>query len=305
MPTISVIIPIYNTEKYLRRCLDSILNQEFIDLEILLIDDGSTDNSSMICDKYVRSDSRIKVCHQLNRGVSKARNKGLSLANGEYIHFADSDDFWDNGFYTYMYSKASQHQSEIISSSKLIEKKNGQFIPDSIDEFELTFSKEDALKALFSGKKMSYSLCDKLFKREIIKNIRFNEDISHNEDFLFVYEAIKQSTKVTLTSRAFYHYCNNPNSAVRQSFSHKRMSAIDAHEYVVKDVKLNLKGMLKYANNDFYKVLIYTKNQMETAEYKNKKDKERIKHLIRKNIIKILFSNLALGYKRLALKYSL
>ena len=102
IPLISVIIPVYNTEKYLRTCLDSIVNQTHSNLQIILIDDGSTDNSGLICDEYAQKDSRIICVHQQNGGVSKARNEGLKIATGDYIHFPDSDDYLDLDTYEYL-----------------------------------------------------------------------------------------------------------------------------------------------------------------------------------------------------------
>ena len=112
-PKISIIIPVYNTEEYLRECLDSVIEQTLKDIEIILVDDGSTDNSGKICDEYREKDTRITVIHQENRGQGKARNEALKISNGEYIGFIDSDDWIDLDFYEKLYNAASEKESEV------------------------------------------------------------------------------------------------------------------------------------------------------------------------------------------------
>ena len=113
-PLLSVIIPVYKVEKYLRRCLDSIVNQTYKNLEIILVDDGSPDNSGKICDEYAQNDKRIKVIHQKNKGQGAARNTGIIAANGELITFVDSDDWIENNTYEIMVSKLLQYELDII-----------------------------------------------------------------------------------------------------------------------------------------------------------------------------------------------
>lgn len=111
---ISIIVPVYNVEKYLNRCLDSILNQTFTDFELILVDDGSTDNSGIICDEYKTKDNRIKVIHKENGGLSSARNAGLDIARGRYIGFVDSDDFISKDMYQILYNEAEKNKADMI-----------------------------------------------------------------------------------------------------------------------------------------------------------------------------------------------
>lgn len=305
MPKVSVIIPVYNTERYLKRCIESILAQSLSDIEVILIDDGSTDLSPEICEEYAARDHRVKVFHQKNGGVSTARNRGLGVAHGEYIHFADSDDFLEEGFYSDLYNLARNYGADICCSTYVQETKNGEISPVSESDERISMTCEEAINALFSGHKVSYSLCDKIFKRNIIAEITFNELISHNEDYLFCYEAIKRSNKIAYTSKSYYHYCYNPESATRSGFSHKRMTAIDVHEYVLYDIKLNYNNLYKCARTELCKVALYTRKQMDDANYLLVKDIERLDRIIWKNLPYILLSKLAPGYKLLAIKYSL
>lgn len=304
---ISVIIPVYNQSKYLKRCLDSVLNQSFNQLEIILINDGSTDESPQLCDEFAKKDDRITVIHQNNGGVSNARNSGLKIARGEYVHFMDSDDFLDDGFYNDLYNLAQSREADIICSEYYQEyrDKKGEFFLNTNATEQLTMTRNEAIVALLSGKRVSYSTCDKLFKRNIIADIKFNEHISHNEDFLFVYEAVKRISRLFYTSHAYFHYCHNPKSAIRTSFNHKRMTAIDVHEIVLEDIKHNITGLYKEARTTYCKVAIYTRKLMEKAGYNDSKDIMRIKKILRNNFIFILFSKLAVGYKLLTLQYIL
>ena len=304
MPEVSVIIPVYNTERYLARCIESILAQSFSDIEVILIDDGSTDHSPEICEEYAARDRRIKVFHQQNGGVSSARNRGLGLARGEYIHFADSDDFLGGGFYSDLYNLARAEGADICCSPYVQESKNGEFTPSSEKDERITMTREEALNALFTGNRVSYSLCDKIFRRNIIADITFNELISHNEDYLFCYEAIKCSNKTAYTSKSYYHYCYNTESATRSGFSHKRMTAIDVHEYVLYDIRLNFEALCRCCRTEFCKVALYTRQQMEEAGYRQKEDIGRLNRIISRNLPFILLSELAPGYKLLAMRYT-
>lgn len=304
MAKISVIIPVYNTEKYLARCFESILNQNFTDMEVILVDDGSTDNSPSLCDEYAARDNRVRVVHQPNAGVSNARNHGLEIAHGEFIHFADSDDFLEGNFYQDLYNLAQSSGADVCCSVYSLETKNGDFVPATTKEELLIMSREDALTALLSARRVSYSLCDKIFKRDVIKDVKFNEEISHNEDYVFCYEAIKRANIVAYTSQLYYRYCNNPTSTVRSAFSHKRMTAIDAHEYVLNDIKNNIGTLYRFAKAQYCKVVLYTRELMKEANYNEPDDVARLENTIRRNLVFIMFSRLAVGYKLLAIRYA-
>lgn len=199
---VSVIIPVYNSESYLHRCVDSLLTQSYTDFELILVDDGSRDSSSDICDEYARKDSRVKVFHKENAGVSSARNLGLDNATGEFVVFVDSDDWVDIHFLEYLYTAVHKEKFDIavceiinyyghkikISNNSLIEKGKCAYIKHQII-------------AGFT------SVCNMMFNREFIEanRLRF-EKVRYSEDFIFSIKAICLSKRITYVANHLYYY---------------------------------------------------------------------------------------------------
>lgn len=203
---ISIIIPIYNGEKQLNRCLDSVLAQEDTSWEVILINDGSTDNSGIICDEYASRDNRIKVVHQKNRGASVARNNGIEQAQGKWITFIDADDYIDKNYLTELRKGIIGNTTLIIQGLKHI--KNGNVIKEISFQPETVIEKD--FKYLFNEKKIfeyGYSVA-KLYNSQIIRNnnIRFKKEISYSEDLLFMLEYILYCNTVNYISGANYNY---------------------------------------------------------------------------------------------------
>jgi glycosyltransferase involved in cell wall biosynthesis len=202
---ITIIIPVYNVEKYLAKCIDSILSQTFTDWELILIDDGSKDKSGKICDEYSCKDKRIKVFHKKNEGVSKARNKGIELAKGEYICFIDSDDWIES---TYLKDFKIEQQYDFYFSGALYDtynkvysyKKYTEKYCKNKSEIKAEFFKQD----LFSN---GYPW-GKLYKTQIIKDnkLRFNESLAINEDHIFVFQYFSCIKTLYIANTAGYHY---------------------------------------------------------------------------------------------------
>lgn len=206
-PKISVIVPVYNAEKTLRRCVDSILHQSFTDYELLLVDDGSTDNSPEICDKYALQDTRIKVHHQQNTGVSAARNAGIEYAQGEWIMFVDSDDYIDSGGYLVDFQ---QYNADVViggvslcgkdhTNSEIVSPENSQFVERG--EFK------DSLLPFMTKTYMRAPWC-KLFRRSIIddNNLRFDTEIHYAEDYLFNLQFLAVSQSLQFITTVDYIY---------------------------------------------------------------------------------------------------
>lgn len=203
MAEISVVIPVYMTEQYLARCVDSLLQQSFQDFELILVNDGSPDNCGRICDVYAEKDHRIKVIHQSNSGVSQARNKGLEIASGKYIVFVDSDD-WVGRDYLLALSKpdadfVAHTFSTYHESGSLVKRQHN---PNTT----LSASRENILKLLNEGI-LGYTVC-KRFSTDIIRRhaIRFNRDINHTEDTLFVLDYLEHARSIVLENEDHYFY---------------------------------------------------------------------------------------------------
>lgn len=200
---ISVIVPVYNTERFLRKCVDSILRQSYADLEIILVDDGSDMDAYMLCDELAGEDSRIIVIHQDNLGLSAARNRGLKIASGQYIAFVDSDDYISSTMYEELLSISSPAS---IAVSHFVRVDDMGNIYDRDDPFltSETIDVEEYIESLLLHKG-DVSVCTKLFDRDIIGDIRFVEGKT-NEDLLFMLQIVRRIHKVSFTKKIGYYY---------------------------------------------------------------------------------------------------
>lgn len=213
LPKVSVIVPVYNAEKYLRRSLDSLKNQTLQEFEVILIDDGSKDFSSAICDEYVGSDSRFSVIHKQNEGVSAARQTGLDAAHGEYVIHVDSDDWVEPTMLEELYTKAISENADIVICDYFNNIGPKQTVcnqrPSSLEPKKI-------LQELFQ--QLHGSCCNKLARRACYKQygIQFPCGINYCEDlFTWVQLLSHEEVKVAYLNKAFYHYCDNPESITR------------------------------------------------------------------------------------------
>lgn len=220
-PKVSVVVPIYNVEPYLERCIQSLLNQSLKDIEIILVDDGSPDHCPQMCDEYAQKDSRIKVIHKQNGGLSSARNAGLDIANGEYVAFVDSDDYTSTEAYHTLYHKANVENADIAYAGFILQKSNGS--ESECFQLNETFENENIANFLssmiFDNKpykdKIWMSVWNGIYKRELMEShkIRFqSERLFLSEDILFHTQLIPLCKKIICLPNTFYHYCYNGTS---------------------------------------------------------------------------------------------
>ena len=206
-PEIDVIVPVFNAEKYVRRCLDSILKQTLEDWGLLLIDDGSVDNSAAICNDYALNDSRIRVFHQANAGTSAARNTGLNNAQGKWITFVDSDDWIAPDYLEQMLQIVSSQSMEAVFCNCFLVQDN-KITPEYIYEENQCFNQEEILKRLLTISQVRSEIWGKIFKRELLVSLRFNTDVRIGEDMLFLielYHACKSLKTATLREPLYYY----------------------------------------------------------------------------------------------------
>ncbi len=229
-PLISIIVPIYNCEKYVKRCIDSIINQTYKELEIILIDDGSTDNSLDVINEYRKSDSRIKVFSHPNSGVSYTRNFGIGVANGKYLSFVDSDDILDLGLYETFYKILEIHKdSDLIQCGYNVFNDpdllvDSKFIPEHLDiksvsENDIYSNQLNIMNLRKSPPDMiAISVWAKLYLSSIIKenNIRFREDLHMFEDGIFTIQYLNFTKKACLIKEKLYYYRVMPNNSLTQ-----------------------------------------------------------------------------------------
>ena len=243
-PKVSIIVPVYNVEKYLDRCMDSLINQTLKDIEIILVDDGSPDNCSQMCDDYAKKDSRVKVVHKQNAGLGYARNSGLDLATGEYVAFVDSDDYVALNTYEYCYNLATKEKLDVVRFD--MDRFTNIYSISSIDaDKEPIICREvQILKQLslafwgnmINGEKKYFanvsvgSSCGGIYNRSFLtlNNLIFKSEREYlSEDFEFNYRVFQKVNAVGFTQSRFYHYFKNPQSLTTTVRTDKVDRAID------------------------------------------------------------------------------
>ena len=208
---ISIIIPIYNAEKYLERTFLCLKNQMFTDFEVLLIDDGSKDNSSLICKKVASEDNRFRYYYQENQGVSAARNNGISLSKGKYITFIDSDDIIPENYLQQLYDALINNNADISFCDVSVSQKGKEINRFTLNKDNL--NKNDVLNLILSRKNINSGPCAKLFKKAIIEDLIF-PPLKAYEDILFVVDAVSRCEKFAATNKTEYIYLQNDGSAM-------------------------------------------------------------------------------------------
>lgn len=224
-PLVSVIIPIYNVEKYLDRCIKTIIEQKYNNLEIILVDDGSPDNCGKICDDWAKKDNRIKVIHKKNGGVSSARNTGLDIATGEYISFIDPDDIIHPNYYDILISQVGNADCIICSYKKF--SNEIEFENRYIYTTETMNSIEAIKKGFFKNPDIFYVVWNKIIKSDIAKMQRFNETMKNGEDSLFAYNVIISCNEIKYTEAPLYGYYIREDGAVNTIDSYGKMNEVE------------------------------------------------------------------------------
>ena len=232
-PKITCIIPVYKVENYLARCIESVLSQTYTDFELILVDDGSPDNSGKICDEYAKKDSRIKVIHKVNEGVSVARNTGLDIAKGEYIYFLDSDDFISPDCFELLYKNLKENDAD-ISIGGLIEYETEEELQKSNTGENIVFYKgtaKDRLEHYFMGKPVSkYELiCNYLYKKTLFGNVRFPAGTYYEDEYLN-WKLYLPANKVVETEKITYFYYRHTSSATGDGFNIRAFDYLGALE---------------------------------------------------------------------------
>ena len=212
-PLISLIVPVYNVKDYLKTCLQSILEQTYKNLEIILVDDGSDDGSSGICDEYARMDQRIKTIHLPHSGVSAARNAGLAAATGELLGFVDSDDWIDHDMYQYLYALMQEHDADVSACTYLLEQEGrpSKIINNTGKLY--VFSRKEIIRALVKNDLVKNYLWAKLFKRKLFDRLSFPVGRVY-EDVAVLYKVFYSSQKVVLSCVSKYHYMIHKNESI-------------------------------------------------------------------------------------------
>lgn len=261
-PKLSIIIPVYNIEDYLSRCLDSILNQFYTDFEVIIVDDGTKDSSGQIADTYAKKDSRIKVIHKENGGVSSARFEGVKAANGEFIGFVDGDDVIEPDMFSVLIQNAEKYNADISHCGYRMVFPDGR-----IDYYYNTnnFVEQDNTKGiidLLEGEYIEPGLWNKIYRADFVKNVVLNNlmdsSIKINEDLLMNYYLFKQSNKSVFTDKCLYHYMIHKNSAATSKINKNKLcDPIKVLTILDTETSDNI-VLNKIVNARFARLLVYT-----------------------------------------------
>ena len=298
---ISVVVPVYKVEKYLEKCVKSILKQTYTNLEIILVDDGSPDKCGQLCDELAKIDDRIKVFHKENGGLSDARNYGVERANGEYIGFVDSDDYIHESMYGELYKAIKKSGTSIAECGVTRVYKNTLRPHYEGEDYFLVLDREGYLKEYLENKRLYGSAWCKLIHKDLAKKIKFSTGKIY-EDAFYTLELLKTVDRYTLISGNYYYYYIRENSITTRPFSSKDMDYIEIME-LISEYTLNKFPIYKeqlLVRLTFAYISIF--NQLlEVDNYKNKKEYKILKNKLKDCYYNVLVNKKAPGNLKVAI----
>ncbi len=286
-PKISVIIPVYNVEKYLVRCIESVISQTYTDFEVILVNDGATDNSGKICDEYALKDARIRVIHKENGGLSDARNKGAIKATGEYILFLDSDDFIESNALEILFGIITEASADIAAGG-IYNCYGNRKTPQCSGNESFVCSGKQALELMLEGVRITGSSCGKLIKSKLAKAQQFPLGKTY-EDAFYMPELLLKAENVAVTTQPLYNYWHRVGSITTVPFSNKAMHIIEAYEKNLELVMESCPEIEKVAYFRLYWSYFSVLDRMlETENYKQLSEYREVLSFLKKNWFKIL-----------------
>lgn len=290
---ISVVIPIYNTEKYLEDCIKSVVNQSYTNLDIILVNDGSTDKSKDICEKWTKKDSRIRLINQSNMGAAMAKNVGLNNIKGDLFMILDSDDLLHKNNIEILYHYMQKEKSDIIEACYTTIYKEFKNIDIHQNSKKENFNTENALKELIISRKFHQTPWNKLYKTELLKDIRFPKD-KYIDDEYWTYKLFANAKRITWINEVLYYYRQHEESTMGRMYSIKRLDAIDALYDRYKFMKKNFPNLSTLSCKVFLNNCIYNfqKLCMFNELDNNQKFREDLLKKIRQTIKREKINNL-------------
>lgn len=273
---ISIIIPVYKVEKYLEKCIQSVINQTYENLQIILVDDGSPDNCGKICDEYAKKDHRIEVIHKSNGGLSDARNKGLEIAKGEYIGFVDSDDYIEADMYEVLYNLLKQYNAD-VSICNFYTVSQGKISIKNADNGINEYNRIEILKEILLDKNIQSYAWNKLYKKELFDEIKYPIGKKY-EDIGTTFYLLEKCNKVVVTGKSEYYYINRQDSIVNNVTESTITDYIELIMQRYDYIEENIKELSSY-NKDYLKRILKTaekdiKSLNEVGDYTKKKYEE-------------------------------
>lgn len=284
---VSILIPVYNAAEFLRQCLDSIVSQTYQELQVVIIDDGSTDDSLSICEEYATKHAYFEVYHQENIGVAKTRNRLLDHVAGDYVLFIDADDWIDPQMVEYLETKARTFHADIVTCHAFIfenDKVENNVSAAVFPVQEEVWDRERIVREFLGPNAFMHVLWSKLFDAKFVRNARFVKEISHGEDSLFVWQLFQKVEKVVMTTRKLYHYRMSATSITHQSFSLKKMSLLVACERIYEDTVRFWPQYVDFARANLCLANMQLLISAAQCNYKNKEQIQKLQRDFRKNL---------------------
>ena len=289
---VSIIIPVYNVETYLVRCIESVRNQTYSNIEVLLIDDGSTDSSLTICEEYAKKDDRIMVYHKENGGLSSARNYGIDKANGKWLFFLDSDDWISLNAISDLLTSAIEFNCQISIGCFLFCYSPKDFIEQATSKNIEVYTSQEALYEMTSGLKFEFHACNKLFEKNLFDGIRFPINKLY-EDMFTIYKVVDNAQDVVYNSKAKYAYFQRSESIANSSFNIKQMDWYYALKEYQSFCKKNYPELKEVLNNYSIFTCISLINKLMNSDLKKYyQEYSLLRNEIKNDYIQYLFSNI-------------
>lgn len=300
MAKISIIVPVYRVENYLEKCLNSLLNQTLRDIEIILVDDGSPDNCGKICDEFAQRDSRVRVIHKQNEGLSEARNVGITYAQSQFVGFVDSDDFVAEDMYETLYENLIKFDADVsvcglynCYSKKMVPQFGGK-------EFFLMDGKE-ALKVALEGEKFSVNAVNKLYKKDLFLDVNFPKG-KLSEDAFTIPQILAKASKVVFDSSPKYYYIHRGESITTSKFKYQDFNVVEAYKKNLEFVRVNFEDLVKQAEFRLLWSYTYVFDKMVLSrDFDDYKSYKEMLDVLRKNTFKMLINPFFLLKRKLAM----
>ncbi|MDC7288807.1 glycosyltransferase [Blautia schinkii] len=279
---VSVIVPVYNAANVISRCVDSIINQTYKDIEVILVNDGSTDKTYQILEKYRYRDSRVCLVSQRNKGVAAARNTGLEYCKGEYFLFVDADDWIEKDMIQKMISLVDEDTDIVFCNSDHAESPD-EVIKRICSKNEVWDRKQQQLEFM-KHQRMTGMLWNKLIRRDLSERIFFNEKTGYGEDAEFLWKILQKSKKMIVTDEVLYHHVLNANSISHQTFNDKKYSAIPMWKQIVEDVCIRYPDLSSLAIERLMCATVYSLYEIKKSKYNNEIQIKNMKNITRRYI---------------------
>ena len=273
MDKISVIVPVYNVEKYVKKCLESISNQTYKNIEIIIVNDGATDNSEKICREFVGNEDRAKLYTKENGGLSSARNHGMQFVTGNYVLFIDSDDYISEEMIEELYNNIKAESADVSVCGVYNVYSDGQS-PQCKEEIYFSCDRDGFLKEYFIGEKIPGTICNKLISYEIASKISFPVGKIY-EDAFYQFKLVKYAKKYVVTTKPYYYYFHRENSITTKPYTIKNMDCIEIYSNFYDYIKREIPFLsefaffrLSYAHFMVFDKMLLSENYKEIKEYR-------------------------------------